>query len=154
MVNVNARKRTQARQIGTRWAKYKLNSMGIKKCELSKELEEMGYENKCLGGFTVALAHDDKGRYLSLDELMHPDLGRVCLACSYCHEIIEYQMPRLEMQEVVRKVAGERNKKLMVKTNDNNNKKKEKRVPDVCPYCKYSTGGLSICPHCHKLLVK
>ena len=101
--------RTKARQLGTKWAKEELISMGVNGCELAEEVVKLGFPNKCCGAFTAALAHDDKGRYLSEEELRHPDLARVCIACSYCHGIIEYKIPRLKMQEIVRKVAEERN---------------------------------------------
>lgn len=101
-------KRTKARQLGTTQVKKMLYDLGVRGCELSGEIIALGFPNKCLGSFTAALVHDDKGRYLSEEELRHPDLGRVCIGCSYCHGIIEYKMPRLKMQEIVRKVAKER----------------------------------------------
>lgn len=101
-------KRTKARSLGTSWAKNALHKMGVNGCELAEEIVAAGFPNECLGAFTAALAHDDKGRFLSEEELRHPDLGRVCIACSYCHGVIEYKMPRLKMQEIVRKVAKAR----------------------------------------------
>lgn len=152
-------KKTKARISGTLKIKKWLAEQGVISCELKFP--------GCVGKFTAALAHDDKGRFMSAEELADPDPERVIIACSSCHYIIEHEMKREAMQALVREVAKSRfnfkgSKILMQKKQDKINEKDEKKkrksngpaVPDICPKCHYQTYRLFSCPNCGNSFVK
>lgn len=142
--------KTLARQIGSKKAVEGLKALGIFSCELKF--------HGCTGAFTSAIAHDDKGVYWSTEELIDPPLSRVCAACTHCHRIIEYEMGRDRMKEIVQDVAKHRTlptespKLIMAKKKEEekkDSKGKEKKINNmICKKCGYSKGTLMICPHC------
>lgn len=138
--------RVKARIVGNQKAYAFYSAHRINSCELQ-------YEG-CVGKFSIAIAHDSKGRNLSIEELAEPDMERQCLACTNCHRVIEYEMSEEEMQKIVQQTARERNERLMGKSTPKqtpDTKKKPEKKNYICKNCGWNAGKMAICRNCGAL---